>query len=157
MLQLLYDEGLKQKFYSSRTSLTMEELVEMANNYIESVKNGTQIAQGYPDFAYGVSKMFMSALTFIQYRKMLADSREDIIINACLPGQVATDMNNHSKGPMTVTPEEAAITPVYLATLPPNSKEPRGEIVTKKQVVDFLALTEGVKYVKSFIDAVRGD
>ncbi|MEV0232209.1 SDR family oxidoreductase [Nonomuraea sp. NPDC050786] len=62
--------------------------------------------------AYRISKTALNALT-----RMIADELRDdgILVNACCPGKVRTDMG----GPAApVSPEEAAVTPVWLATLP---------------------------------------
>lgn len=63
--------------------------------------------------AYSVSKVGLSALTFIQQR--LFDREEpnrNIAVNSVHPGYVDTDMTNH-KGPLTI--EEGAVAPLYLA------------------------------------------
>lgn len=52
-------------------------------------------------------------------------------MNACCPGWVRTDM----AGPKaTKSPDEGAITPVYLALLPPGATEPHGKFVSDKEV-----------------------
>ncbi|GFR71077.1 carbonyl reductase [NADPH] 1-like [Elysia marginata] len=56
---------------------------------------------------------------------------EDILINTCSPGFVATDMTQH-KGHLTL--EEGAVTPVYVALLPPNIQEPRGRFIRNKEI-----------------------
>ncbi len=43
-------------------------------------------------------------------------------------------MSNH-KGHLT--PDEGADTPLYLALLPPNAAEPKGELVAVRKVVDW--------------------
>jgi carbonyl reductase 1 len=48
-----------------------------------------------------VSKVAVSALSFIQQRAFNADSREDLVVNAVHPGYVDTDMTSH-KGPLTI-------------------------------------------------------
>lgn len=54
-----------------------------------------------------------------------------ILLNACCPGWVRTDMAG-PKAPKS--PEEGAITPVYLALLPPGATEPHGKFVSDKEV-----------------------
>eukprot|EP00057_Strongylocentrotus_purpuratus_P001836 XP_003723295.1 PREDICTED: carbonyl reductase [NADPH] 3-like [Strongylocentrotus purpuratus] len=71
---------------------------------------------GWGSSNYGVSKLGVIALTRIQGQDIIKDSgREDILINCCCPGNVATDMSSH-KGPLTI--DQGAVTPVYLALLP---------------------------------------
>lgn len=56
---------------------------------------------GWPNSAYSTSKIGISALTRIQQRAFDDDLREDIIVNACHPGYVDTDMTSH-KGLLTI-------------------------------------------------------
>ncbi|KAA8583453.1 hypothetical protein FQN60_014661, partial [Etheostoma spectabile] len=53
-----------------------------------------------------------------------------ILLNACCPGWVRTDMAG-SKA--TKSPEEGAVTPVYLALLPPGATDPHGKFVSEKE------------------------
>lgn len=54
-----------------------------------------------------------------------------ILLNACCPGWVRTDL----AGPRAPkSPEEGAVTPVYLALLPPGTTEPHGKFVSDKKV-----------------------
>ena len=62
--------------------------------------------------AYSPSKSFLNAVT-IQYAKELEGSR--VLINACCPGYVATDLNGF-RG--TRTPQQGAAKAIELATLP---------------------------------------
>lgn len=54
-----------------------------------------------------------------------------ILLNACCPGWVRTDMAG-PKAPKS--PEEGAVTPVYLSLLPPGATEPHGKFVSDKEV-----------------------
>jgi carbonyl reductase 1 len=46
---------------------------------------------------YSFSKVMLIGLTRIQQREFDRDrSKDDIVINSCCPGYVATDLNNHS-------------------------------------------------------------
>jgi carbonyl reductase 1 len=94
------------------------------------------VSLGYPNSAYGMSKVGLTAATRIQQRLIDQDkTREDIVINACCPGYVATDMSSF-KGHLTI--DEGAITPTYLALLPENIKTPRGEFLAEKQIVEWV-------------------
>ncbi|XP_040325342.1 carbonyl reductase [NADPH] 1-like, partial [Herpailurus yagouaroundi] len=124
---------LQQKFRSE--TITEEELVELMNKFVEDVKNRVHQNEGWPDMqilTYGVSKMGVTVLSRIHARKLSEQRRGDrILLNACCPGWVRTAMG----GPTAIkSPEEGAETPVYLALLPPDAKEPHGEFVMEKKV-----------------------
>ncbi|XP_045131876.1 carbonyl reductase [NADPH] 3-like [Portunus trituberculatus] len=119
----------------SADTLTENELADLMNQFVETAKDGTFRQKGWPGSTYVVSKVGVSALTRIQHRAFLSDSREDIVVNSCHPGYVDTDMTSH-KGPMTI--EQGAACPAYLALLPPNISEPRGAYLWHdKSVVDW--------------------
>lgn len=117
---------LRKKF--SHPHLTVEKLSSLMNSFIEAAKHGDHLAKGWPNSAYAVSKVGVSALTVIQQREFDKDRREDLVVNCCHPGYVDTDMTSH-KGHLTI--EEGARAPLVLALLPPNIKEPRGAYVWK--------------------------
>ena len=77
-----------------------------------------------------MSKVGLTAATRVQQRMFNKDPREDLIVNACCPGYVSTNMSSY-KGHKTI--EEGAITPLYLALLPPNVDGPKGEFWAEKQ------------------------
>lgn len=79
-----------------------------------------------------MSKLALIAVTIIQQRHFDVKPHQDIIVNACCPGYIKTDMNSN-RG--TGTPEQGADTPVYLAILPPNVKSPRGEFVAERKII----------------------
>ncbi|KAM7322323.1 hypothetical protein ACRRTK_019164 [Alexandromys fortis] len=109
-----------------------EELVGLMNKFVEDTKKGVQEKEGWPNSAYGVSKIEVTVLSRIHARKLSEQRKGDkILLNACCPGWVRTDM----AGPEAPkSPEEGAETPVYLALLPPNAEGPHGQFVQEKQV-----------------------
>ncbi|XP_002734822.1 carbonyl reductase [NADPH] 1-like [Saccoglossus kowalevskii] len=112
--------------------LTETELVSLLEDFVNAASDGTHTEKGYPNSAYGTSKAGVIVLTGIQARDLKNDPREDILINACCPGHVQTDMSSHQG---TKTPDEGAETPVYLALLPPNAGQPQGEMLSDKKIV----------------------
>ncbi|MFD0203659.1 MULTISPECIES: SDR family oxidoreductase [Saccharothrix] len=68
--------------------------------------------------AYAPSKSMLNSIT-TQYARRLADT--NVIVNACCPGYVATDLNGFSA---PRTPEQGAAIAIRLATLPDDG--PRG-------------------------------
>lgn len=111
---------LQEQFTS--TSLTEPQLVSLMDQFVQDVANRVHQTNGWPTTAYGVSKVGVTAFTKVIARELSAGGHTDILVNACCPGWVRTDM----AGPNAPrTPDQGAETPVYLAMLPPNS--PSGE------------------------------
>ncbi|XP_055975501.1 carbonyl reductase [NADPH] 1 isoform X1 [Sorex fumeus] len=121
---------LQQKFRSN--TITEEELVALMNKFVEDTKNGTHQKEGWPNTAYGVTKIGITVLSRIQARELTEQRKgASILLNACCPGWVRTDMAG-PKAPKS--PEEGAVTPVYLALLPPDADGPHGQFVMEKKV-----------------------
>jgi len=128
-------EGLRARFASP--TLTEKELSDLVNSFIELTKKGTHGDHGWPNTAYGVSKVALSALSRIQQRELDASRPgDDILLNFVHPGYVDTDMSNH-KG--NLSPEQGAVAATWLALLPPNAKGPKGDYVWHdKTIVDWV-------------------
>ncbi|KAJ0181935.1 hypothetical protein K1T71_002657 [Dendrolimus kikuchii] len=96
-----------------KDDLTVDEILQFVNDFLESAKNGKTsfltFAGHYGD--YKVSKVAMSALTFVQQRQF-TEQGKDISVNCVHPGFVMTDM---TKGMGDFTPERGASAPLYLA------------------------------------------
>jgi carbonyl reductase 1 len=118
-------------------NLTVEELDGLVNSFIVATKEGNHVDLGWPNSAYCVSKVAVSALTRIQQRELNASRPgDDIVVNAVHPGYVDTDMTSH-KGPLTI--DEGAVAATWLALLPPNVDKPRGGYVWHdKTIVDWV-------------------
>jgi len=95
-----------------RPDLTMSQLSDLMNDFVQSVKEGTWEQKGWPKQTYAVSKMGVTIMTRIFARD---EHRPNILYNACCPGYVRTDMTNPNA---PLSPEQGAKTPVYLALLP---------------------------------------
>ncbi|XP_049641812.1 carbonyl reductase [NADPH] 3 [Suncus etruscus] len=123
-------EELQEKFHSA--ALTEEDLVDLMKKFVEDARNEVHEREGWPSSAYGVSKLGVTVLSRILARR-LDEKREGdrILLNACCPGWVKTDMAGDQG---TRTPEEGADTPVYLALLPPDATEPQGQLVRDRVV-----------------------
>jgi len=105
---------------------TVAQVSEYMQKFIDDVKADKYTEAGWPQTAYGVSKVGVTLMTPIQQQQFTGD----IVINACCPGYVATDMSSY-KGTKTI--DEGADTPLYLALLPPNT-DIRGEYVSERRV-----------------------
>lgn len=124
---------LQQKFKSE--TITEEELVGLMNKFVEDTKNGVHKKEGWPSTAYGVTKIGVTVLSRIYARKLSEQRAGDkILLNACCPGWVRTDMAG-PKAPKS--PEEGAETPAYLALLPSDAEGPHGQFVSEKKVVEW--------------------
>lgn len=121
---------LQKKFRS--TSITEDELVKLMQQFVDDAKNGAHTQQGWPSSAYGVTKLGVTVLSMIHARRLSKERAADkILLNACCPGWVKTDM----AGPNAPgTAEEGAVTPVYLALLPEGAEGPHGQYVSDKTV-----------------------
>jgi len=111
--------------------LTMTGLEALISQFVSLAQDGKHEAAGWCNTSYGVSKIGCTKMTMILQQEMDADPREDIVVNACCPGYVDTDLSSH-KGTRTI--DEGADTPVYLALLPPNVPSPRGEFLADRQI-----------------------
>lgn len=121
---------LQQRFRSE--DITEDELVELMQRFVDQTKKGEHKQGGWPETAYGVSKTGLTTLSMILARRLSKERPNDqILLNACCPGWVRTDM----AGPNAPkTPDQGAETPVYLALLPAGATEPHGKFVSEKQV-----------------------
>ena len=127
MLMMIPGEDLRKRLGSS--DLTRQELDQIVQEYLQDVREGKHVEKGWPNAAFSTyitSKVFLSALTWIQHRQFLQDPREDIVINAVHPGYVVTDMTGNQGD---LTPEEGAKAPIKCALVPPFG-QPRGQMVS---------------------------
>ncbi|OWR51675.1 carbonyl reductase [NADPH] 3-like [Danaus plexippus] len=103
----------------NKDDLTVDEILQFVDDFLEAAKNGKKsfisFAGYYGD--YKVSKVALSALTFVQ-QKQFIEQGKDISINCVHPGFVKSDM---TKGRGNFTPERGARTPLYLLLEAPQS------------------------------------
>ncbi|KAM3863258.1 carbonyl reductase [NADPH] 1-like [Diretmus argenteus] len=126
----LCSPALQERFRSE--DLSEEELVGLMHQFVEATKKDEHKKGGWPETAYGVSKLGLTALSMILARRLSKERPGDqILLNACCPGWVRTDMAG-DKAPKS--PDEGAVTPVYLALLPPGATQPHGKFVSDKEV-----------------------
>jgi len=115
--------------------LSMETLDKLMKNFEETAKAGTHNEHGWPNVAYFVSKIGVSALSRVQQKMMDKDPRDDIVVNFVHPGYVDTDMVGN-QGALTI--DRGAEGPVYCALLPAKTNI-RGEYLWHDcQVIDWV-------------------
>lgn len=104
-----------------KEDLTVNDILLFVNEFLEAANNGKNtyisFAGHYGD--YKVSKVAMSALTFVQQREFIEQGK-NISINCVHPGFVKSDMTN---GMGDFTPERGARAPLYLALDAPQSQK----------------------------------
>lgn len=121
---------LQARFRSD--DITEEELTALMERFVKEAQEDVHSQRGWPSTAYGVSKTGLTVLSRIHARRLRQERPQDqILLNACCPGWVRTDM----AGPnATKSPDEGAVTPVYLAMLPAGAEGPHGQFVSEKTV-----------------------
>lgn len=104
-----------------KDDLKVEEILQFVNDFLQAAKNGKgsffSFSGHYGD--YKVSKVALSALTFVQQREF-KEQGKNVSINCVHPGFVKTDM---TKGMGDFSPERGAKAPLYLALEAPQEQK----------------------------------
>eukprot|EP01034_Spumella_vulgaris_P030089 gene30089-37249_t len=111
-LRIIKSKDLLDKVTSE--TLTLNELEQLASDFVTAVEDGTHAEKGFPNSNYGFSKLILIAAT-----KIYARQEPRILINACCPGYCDTDMTAH-KGPRTAV--DGAKNATLLVFLPEGSE-----------------------------------
>ena len=122
LMKKIQNESLKHELM--RLDMQESELVSLVQQFVDATKTGDHEAKGWPTQAYGVSKVALNILTAIQARDHPYDKETDILINSCCPGWCRTDMAGQ-RAPKSAA--EGAVTPVFLALIPPGQEQPHGK------------------------------
>ncbi|XP_004842459.1 carbonyl reductase [NADPH] 3 [Heterocephalus glaber] len=123
-------ESLRERLQCD--ALTEGDLVDLMKKFVEDAKNEMHRREGWPDSAYGVSKLGLTVLSRIMARRLDEQRGADrILLNACCPRWVRTDVAGDEGSRAS---EQGAETPVYLALLPPDATEPHGQLICDKVV-----------------------
>ncbi|XP_041485649.1 carbonyl reductase [NADPH] 1-like [Lytechinus variegatus] len=136
-----FDEEMRNRF---RQANSVQDVVDLMDEYLKFCKEGTLEEHGWTDQPYRVAKLGVIVLSKIQARKLISEqeSPQDILVNACCPGFVYTDMSAHLPddyfGGTRITTVEGADTPVFLALLAPGAEGPNGEFIFRRKSYDFL-------------------
>lgn len=121
-LRVVPSEAWRREFASADRTLTTPRLLQLLTQFVRDVEESPSkasapddswphVAKGWPNSAYGMSKLGQVALTKIHARELAS---RNVSVNCCCPGSVATGMN--PRGSRTAA--EGADTPVWLAAQP---------------------------------------
>jgi carbonyl reductase 1 len=103
-----YSEEVRNRFLASKTE---DDVTAIMKDFAAAVEAGKEKEAGFPSAGYAVSKAGLIGATKA-LAKQVKDKGKGVLVNACCPGYVNTDM---TKGNGTKTPDEGAQTPVMLA------------------------------------------
>ncbi|OON23551.1 oxidoreductase, short chain dehydrogenase/reductase family protein [Opisthorchis viverrini] len=116
--------------FTSTLDFTLECLPVLADD-ARHADTGDYEQHGWHNMTYGLSKLALTKATFI-LGDMLKNDPRRILINACCPGYVNTDMTDH----------KGADTPFFLATLPVGTTEPNAQFVHDRKIHRWLEKSE---------------
>lgn len=123
--------GENQAFFKS-VDITEEMLTKKLEEFVAAAQTGSHEKKGFANTSYGMSKVGVMVLTRILAKKAEKLQQPGVLVNCCCPGFVATDMSSHMG---KLTPDQGAITPVFIALIPPDQKTPNGEFFSEKKSV----------------------
>ena len=123
------------------TTRSLEDIEKLMDEYVHLVETGQAKAEQWPEWINVPSKAGQVASTKIMVRLMREEaSKRGILINAVCPGMVDTDASRPWFDDMSSaqSPAQAAADVVWLATLPPRTETPYGELVQHREVLPWL-------------------
>jgi carbonyl reductase 1 len=122
------------------TWMSLAGLTKVMDDYVAAVETGRAAAQGWPDWINPPSKVGQVAAVKVWARELASQAaRRDILVNAACPGLVDTGASRPWFDDMSaaLSPDDAATDVLWLATLPPGTREPYGELVQHRKVLPF--------------------
>lgn len=137
------NDAIRKRLVAS--DCTVQEICDFMHDYLKCVREGeTSLEQaGWPNSAYAVSKVGVTALARVQQRELdhNHEKKRNIVVNACCPGWCKTDL---TFGRGLKTPEAGADTPLYLALFKNNGETgnrdgnlPRGQLVHERKILNW--------------------
>ncbi len=122
-------------------TLSLEDIEQVMDDYVRLVETGQAEAQHWPGWINVASKVAQVASTKIMARLMREEaSRRGILIDAVCPGLIDTDASRPWFDDMSSaqSPAQAARDVIWLATLPPGTDAPYGELVQYRKILPWL-------------------
>jgi NAD(P)-dependent dehydrogenase (short-subunit alcohol dehydrogenase family) len=123
--------------------MTLSQLGAVMDAYVQSVERGTAQAEGWPEWINVPSKIGQVAAMRIFARDLAGDpaAPRDVLVDAVCPGWTVTEASRPYLEKMpnfeARTPDESAVDVLWLATLPPGTRTPYGELVQFRRVIPF--------------------
>jgi carbonyl reductase 1 len=120
---------------------SLEDIENLMDEYVDLVETGQAKVHQWPEWINVSSKVAQVASAKIMARLMREEaSRRGILINAVCPGMVDTEASRPWFADMSSaqTPAQAAVDVVWLATLPPRTKTPYGELVQHREILPWI-------------------
>lgn len=90
-----YSKEIQERF---RTARSLQDLEDLIADYEKCLNNGTENENGWQRRAYGISKAAMNSFSAV-----LARENPGLLINACCPGWIMTDMGRQVGSPTKTT------------------------------------------------------
>ncbi|XHS78559.1 SDR family NAD(P)-dependent oxidoreductase [Burkholderiaceae bacterium UC74_6] len=135
-------ESLRGRFDTTRGD--PDAINAAMDDYVASVEAGTAQAQGWPAWVNVPSKVGQVAATRAFARQVLRNGQlpPGALINIANPSVTLTDATRGFMGSVfrpedAQTPDEAAVSLAWLATLAPGASAPYGELVEHRRVIPF--------------------
>jgi len=128
--------NLHEKF--DVTTRSLEDIERLMDDYVHLVEAGQAEEHHWTEWINTPSKVAQVASTKIMARLMREEaSRRGILINAVCPGLVDTEASRPWFDDMSSvqSPAQAAVDVVWLATLPPRTDTPYGELVQHRRIL----------------------
>ena len=120
--------------------MSLADVEQVMDDYVHTVETGRAAAEGWPDWINPASKVGQVAAVKVLARELAGEAaRRDILVNAACPGLVDTDASRPWFDDMSgaLSPDEAAVDVLWLATLRIGVREPYGELVQHRNVLPF--------------------
>jgi carbonyl reductase 1 len=122
------------------STMSLRDLEEVMDIYTRLVETGRAAQEGWPQSINIASKIGQVAAVKVMARDWEQEARRrDILINAACPGLLDTEASRPWFDDMSsaLTPEQGAVDVLWLATLPPGTRHPYGELVQHRKVLPF--------------------
>jgi carbonyl reductase 1 len=120
--------------------MSLTDLARVMDDYVAAMETGSAATQGWPTCINPPSKVGQVAAVKVWARELADEAaRRDILVNAACPGLVDTDASRPWFDDMSgaLSPDDAAADVLWLATLPPGTREPYGELVQHRKILPF--------------------